>query len=757
MFSLRLFGLGWALILALLVASPAMAQGGSIIKHIRVEGNQRIEEGTVRSYLLVQEGDTYDPRRVDRSIKSLFATGLFADVNIRHDGDTLIVNVVENPVINRIAFEGNLRIKKDTLQSEISLRPRVVFTRTKVQQDVQRILELYRASGRFAATVDPKVIQLPQNRVDLVYEIHEGPLTKVESIRFIGNHAESDSELRSVIRTKESAWYRFFSTDDSYDPDRLTLDRELLRRYYLGEGYADIKVNSAVAELTPDRRAFFITFSLDEGKRYKFGKIDVKSSLKGLNPKQVADEVEPKEGDWYDNRVVDDTIQKLSEAVSDKGFAFVEVRPRIDRDRKTKRINVSFDIREGPRVFVERIDITGNVRTVDKVIRREMRLVEGDAFNAAKLRRSRTRIRDLDFFEKVDVEQVPGSAPDKTVVKVNVQEKSTGALSFGVGYSTSEGPLLDVGVRERNLLGRAYDLNLNGTIAGKRSQINLSFTNPYFLDREIAAGFDVFHIRRNLRSSSGFDTQTTGAGLRAGYPLTEYLHQSWGYTFKTIKITNVADSASTLIRSQRGTNYISEINHSLLYDRRDSKIDPTKGYYLGMTNEVAGLGGTSHFMKNIFKAGQYFPVTKDIVFTVFGQAGHIFGFGEDVKIQDRFFVGGDLIRGFSNAGVGPRDLATRDALGGEWMYAGTAELRFPLGLPKEFGIRGRVFADAGSVGTVTPSDANTIDSKDLRASVGFGVSYRSPFGPLGLDVGFPILKDKLDKRELFRINIGTRF
>lgn len=757
MFSLRLFGLGLALILSLLVASPAVAQGGSVINHIRIEGNQRIEEGTVRSYLLVQEGDVYDPRRVDRSVKSLFATGLFADVTIRHEGDTLIVNVVENPVINRIAFEGNLRIKDEVLQSEVSLRPRVVFTRTKVQQDVQRILEIYRASGRFAATVDPKVIQLGQNRVDLVYEINEGPLTQVESIRFIGNHAMSDSELRSVIRTKESAWYRFFSNDDTYDPDRLTLDRELLRRFYLGEGYADIKVNSAVAELTPDRRAFFITFSLEEGERYKFGKVDVKSSLKGLDPKQVADEVEPEEGDWYNNRIVDDTVENLSEAVSNKGFAFVEVRPRVNRNRETKQIDVTFDIREGPRIFVERIDITGNVRTVDKVIRREMRLVEGDAFNAAKMRRSRTRIKDLDFFENVDVEQVPGSAPDKAVVTVNVQEKSTGALSFGVGYSTSEGPLLDVGVRERNLLGRAYDLNLNGTLAGARSQINLSFTNPYFLDREIAAGFDVFHIRRNLTSSSGFDTKTTGAGVRAGYPITEYLRQSWGYTFKTIEITNVEPTASTLVRQQEGTNYISEINHSLFYDRRNSKIDPTEGYYLGMTNEVAGLGGTSHFMKNIFRAGQFFPITKDVVFTVSGQAGHIFGFGEDVKIQDRFFVGGDLIRGFSNAGVGPRDITSHDALGGEWMYAGTAELRFPLGLPDEFGIRGRVFADAGSAGTVTPADMNTFDSKSLRASVGFGVSYRSPFGPLGLDVGFPILKDDLDEEELFRINIGTRF
>jgi outer membrane protein insertion porin family len=637
------------------------------------------------------------------------------------------------------------------------LRPRVVFTRTKVQQDVQRILDLYRASGRFAATVDPKVIRLPQNRADLVFEINEGPLTEVRNIRFIGNHEMSDSTLRGVIRTKETAWYRFFSTADTYDPDRLTLDRELLRRFYLKEGFADFRVNSAVAELTADKSAFFITFSLEEGERYKFGKIDIKSTLRGFDPETVKDQIDIEEGDWYDASAVDKAIDVLTDAIGNLGYAFVEVRPRIKRHREEKTIDVSLEIGEGPRIFVERIEISGNVRTVDEVIRREMQLVEGDAYSTAKERKSQKRLEDLDFFESVKVERVPGSEPDKAVINVEVEEKSTGSLGFGVGFSTSEGPLVDVTLRERNLLGRAYDLSLSGTLAASRSQLNLGFTNPYFLDREVAAGFDVFRVSTDQQDSSSFDKTDTGFDLRAGYPITDNLSQNWAYTFKRTEITDVGSSASALIRAQEGNNYLSEVSHSLIYDMRDSRINPTDGYIAGLTNDVAGLGGTTRYLRNVVRAAYYYPITDDFIFHVNGRAGHIFGLGQDVKIQDRFFVGGDRLRGFAAAGIGPRDAATGDALGGEWMYAGTVELRFPLGLPEEFQVSGRLFADAGSVGTVNPSSPTVVDSKNIRASVGVGVSYISPFGPIGVDFGYPVVKDSLDDVENFRINVGTRF
>ena len=519
----RFFGVIVLILAAFFAAGTAFAQTRSIIREIVVEGTQRVEADTVRSYLLVREGDVYDPARVNQSLKTLFATGLFADVTVRRQNDTLIINVVENPVINRIAFEGNERIDDEALQQEITLRPRVIYTRTKVQSDVQRILTLYRREGRFAATVDPKVIRLEQNRVDLVFEISEGAKTEVERIRFIGNKEFSDSRLREEIRTRETRWYNFFSSDDTYDPDRLTLDRELLRRFYLKEGYADFNVISGVAELTPDRKDFFITFTVEEGPRYEFGTVNLDVRLKGLTAEEVADVVEIESGDWYNAEEVDTTTDDLVDRVGSLGHPFVDVKPQVKRDREKKTIDITFAVDEGPRVFVERIDISGNVRTMDDVIRREFRLVEGDAFNSSKLRRSRQRIQDLDFFENVEFDQVPGSAPDKTIIKVNVEEKSTGSFSVGAGFSTSNGALADFGIRERNLLGRGQDLSIDTTLAQSLSQVDVSFTEPYFLGRDIAAGVDVFHIRRDLQDESSYNIATTGTSFRFGYPITERL------------------------------------------------------------------------------------------------------------------------------------------------------------------------------------------------------------------------------------------
>ncbi len=522
----------FAVLAGVLLPGAAAAQytGHSVVRQIVVEGAQRIEPETVRTYLLVQEGDVFDPARIDRSLKSLFATGLFADVSIRREGDSLVINVVENPVINRIAFEGNQRIDDEQLESEVSLRPRVIYTRTKVQTDVKRILTLYRRSGRFAATVEPKVIKLNQNRVDLVFEIEEGDPTEIRNIRFVGNKEFDDSQLRDVIRTKESRWWRLLSSEDSYDPDRMTLDRELLRRYYLSEGFADFRVLSAVAELTPDRKEFFLTFTMEEGARYRVGKVDIEVRLRDLKKDPLIDVLEDvEEGDWYDAEMVDTTIDDLTDEVGNLGYSFVEVRPRINRDREKRKVDVTFEVNEGPRVFVERIDITGNVRTLDKVIRREFKLVEGDAFNSAKMRRSRKRLQDLDFFQTVNVEQVPGSAPDKTVIKVDVDEKSTGALSLGAGYSTTNGVLGDVGIRERNLLGRGQDLSLKLTLAERKSSIDLSFTEPYFLDRRLRAGFDLFHSSQDLQETSSIDSKATGGALRLGYWITDDLSQSLRY------------------------------------------------------------------------------------------------------------------------------------------------------------------------------------------------------------------------------------
>ncbi|MCP5372883.1 MAG: outer membrane protein assembly factor BamA [Hyphomicrobiales bacterium] len=754
---LLMAGLCLAMGLGLVPGRPAVAQSSGEVTSIVIEGAQRIEPSTIQSYLVIKVGDRYSASLVDQSLKRLFATGLFADVRFRHEGGQLTVTVLENPVINRIAFEGNRRVEDDTLRAEVTLRPRIIYTRTKVQADVQRILTVYRRSGRFAATVEPKVIQLPQNRIDLVFEINEGELTAVRDVRFVGNRHFSDFRLREVVRTKETRWYRFLTSDDSYDPDRLTLDRELLRRFYLNEGFADFRVLSSVAELTPDRSGFFITFSVDEGARYEFGEIKVETRIRGLQPEDIQDVLTVEQGDWYEADEVDRTIDKLTDRVGNMGFAFVDIRPRVNRDAEARKIAITFEVNEGPRVFVERIDINGNVRTVDDVIRREFRLVEGDAFNAAKLRRSKQRLHNLDFFSKVEVERVPGSSPDKTVIKVDVEEKSTGSLSVGAGYSTTNGAVADFGIQESNLLGRGYNLRLKLLLAQRQSQIDLGFTNPWFLDREIAAGFDVFHVVSDRQDESSYDDTTSGFALRAAYPVYDHLVQGWKYTLRRTEVENVASSASTYVKSQEGVSVLSQVTHTLTYDRRNSRLLPSEGYVVRMTNDVAGLGGTSHFMRNKVDGAYYYQIYDQWVVSVSGSTGYIFGLGEDVELIHRFFIGGDDLRGFATAGVGPRDTRTQDALGGEWMYAGALELKFPLGLPSEIGINGRVFTDIGSTGQLAAAGPTVADTGSLRASAGFGLSWISPFGPIGVDFGFPILKENFDIEETIRINFGTRF
>ncbi len=737
--------------------SSAQAGQGDVVREIVIKGNQRIETGTVLSYILVKEGDAFDNRRVDRSLKSLFATGLFADVTMRREGDALIVDVIENPVINRIAFEGNSKLKDEDLAIELSLRPRVIYTRTKVQNDVKRILTLYRRKGRFAATVEPKVIQQPQNRVDLVFEINEGKWTEVRNIRFVGNREYSDSRLREEIRTEETRWYRYFSSDDNYDPDRIALDRELLRRFYLGDGYADFRVISAVAELTPDRKDFFITFTIEEGERYMFGDIKTDVRLLGLKSEDVVDVMEIESGDWYDAERVETTIDKMTNHVSGLGFAFVDIRPRIKRNREQRTVDISFEIVEGPRVFVERIDIEGNVRTADEVIRREFRLVEGDAFNVSKLRRSKQRLQNLDYFESVEIEQVPGTEEDKTAIKVGVEEKSTGSLSVGLGFATATGPMFDVGLTERNLMGKGQNLSLSAMVAARRTTIDLSFTEPYFMDRDIAAGFDVFRTSVDNQDTSSYDTKQTGGAVRAGYSITEHLRQSWQHTLKQVSIENVPTSASSYVRSAAGTDMVSELSHGIVYDRRNHVLFPTEGYILKMNNDLAGFGGARRYLRNTFDAGQYFPLYDQWVFSIGGSAGHIIGLGRDVELHDRFFIGGDDLRGFATSGVGPRDQTAKDALGGEWMYKASAELKFPLGLPEELGVSGKLFTDLGSTGKLSPSGSDVNDTGSMRLAAGTGVTWVSPFGPIAIDFGVPLVSETFDEDENVRVNFGTRF
>ncbi len=729
----------------------------NVIREIIVEGAQRIEPATVVSYLTVRPGDRFGAGALDDSLKSLFATGLFADVVLRRQGAALVVTVVENPIINRIAFEGNLRIEDDVLAAEVQLRPRVVYTRTRVQSDVQRLLEIYRRSGRFAATVEPTVIQLEQNRVDLVFEIDEGALTTVRRISFIGNRAFSDSDLRDEIQTAESRWYGFLTSDDTYDPDRLAFDRELLRRFYLAEGYADFRVISAIAELTPDREEFFITFTVEEGERYRFGTVDIQTVLPDLDPEALRGELVTEPGDWYSSETVEESIVNLTEAVGDLQYAFVDIEPQVRRLREERLINITYLINEGPRVFVERIDITGNVRTVDEVIRREMELVEGDPFNASRLRRSEARIGNLGFFERVDVSQQLGSVPDQTVITVEVQERSTGELSIGGGYSTTEGPVGTVSLRERNLLGRAQDLRLAATISGRTQEFSLSFTEPYFLDKDLSAGFDAFNTTTDNQDESSFDEDSTGFGLRLGYPLGERLRQTVRYRLEDRTIENVDSDASRFIQDQEGSTLTSLVGHRLVYDQLDSRIEPSEGYLLELGNDVAGLGGDVQYFRTTASGSLFVPLFGDTVLNLRSEAGYILGIDDDVNIADRFFVGGNLLRGFDRSGIGPRDALTDDSLGGNLFAVGTAEVAFPIGLPEEFGVRGRIFTDMGTLTELDDDGPEVLDEASLRLSVGTGLSWSSPFGPIRIDFAFPLLKEDFDKDEIFRFSFGTSF
>ncbi len=741
--------------------SPERAQAqtlmsGGIIKAIRVEGMQRIEPETVRSYMRVNPGDPFDPLRLDKSLKNLFSTGLFADVTLRREGDTLIVSVVENPIINRISFEGNDRLDDDTLAAEVVLRPRVVFTRTKAQSDTQRLLEIYRRSGRYAATVEPKVIQQAQNRVDLVFEIDEGPLTTIQSINFIGNKVFSDSHLRGRIITTETAFYIIFSSNDTYDPDRLNFDRELLRRYYLKEGYADFRVASVVAELLPDRQGFIVTFTVDEGERQKFGKIDISISLPQLDSETLRQHLVAEEGEWYNAEEVEESINKLIEAVGNLGYAFVDVRPRAERDRENRLVHITFEIKEGPKVFVERIDIQGNERTLDRVIRREFRLVEGDAFNTAKLRRSRQRIRNLGFFQNVSVDTRQGSTPDRTIIAVEVEEQSTGDLTFGAGFSSSAGPVGNAGIRERNLLGRGQDLRLSFTLSGEQTQIDLSFTEPYFLGRNLAAGFDLFRIESNDDKRS-FDLERTGGSLRAGFSYNEKLRHVVRYTIENQKIENVDPTASLLVRLEEGESLESSVSHELLWDSRDSRFDPHEGFALRLRNEIAGLGGDVFYLKSAVGGEYHYPLAEKWTLSVDAEVGNIIGLGQDTRISDRHFVGGNNCRGFEFAGVGPRDRPTEDALGGKNFYTGTLETSFPLGLPDGFDIRGRLFADICSSWDLDETNSDVQDEASPRVSVGAGFSWLSPFGPIIVDVGFAVIDEAFDQNEMLSFSFGTQF
>ena len=757
----------------------ALAQDGRV-REIQVTGNKRVEPETVRSYLTFSVGDAYDAAKSDRSLRALFATGLFADVKIDRVGNGVVqVAVVENPVINQIAFEGATEVEKSTLIGEIQLKPRAVFTRAKVQADVQRILDVYRRQGRYAASVEPKVIELDQNRVNLVFEIKEGGATKVKSIQFIGNRAFSDGQLRDIISTTQSGLFDFLKNASFYDPDRMALDRELLRQYYLKNGYADIRIVSANADLDRDGTGFFMTFVIDEGEVFSFGDIRVESALAGINPERLRSELLTKSGDVYNASDIDKSVEKMTLSVSEQGFAFARVRPRADRDAASRRISINYVIDEGPRIYIERINIIGNTRTRDHVIRREFRLAEGDAYNPLMVDRAKKRLQGLGFFKSVEVKRRPGSSPDRVVLDVDLLEQPTGELSFGAGYSTSEGVIGDISLTERNLLGNGQFLRLALSGSASRLQIDLSFTEPRFLDRNLAAGFDIFHKDVNQTTQGSFRNRKTGGSLRLGFPVAESLWLNTYYTLSRDEIYNVnrdlsqGPVASRAIRDAEGVFFTSLVGTSVTYDKRNHPKNPNSGYFLTAAADFAGVGGDVQYIRFLGEGRYYFPITDRITFVSRVTAGHIQGWGGDeVRLIDVFYKGGETLRGFNKAGYGPRDISTNDPLGGATYWAATAEVRFPLPLvPDEIGIKGAFFVDAGSlfgvskstqslnntVDNITGKTIQIVDESAVRVSAGTSLIWDSPLGPLRADFGWALKKEQYDQLQLFRFGASTKF
>ncbi|KQX19975.1 MULTISPECIES: outer membrane protein assembly factor BamA [unclassified Sphingomonas] len=745
-------------------AALAPARELGVIKSVNVAGSERLEPDTVRSYVKLAPGETYTREALDQALKDLYETELFADVQVRDDGSgNITLQVRENPVVNRIVLEGNKRLKSDKINPEIKLAPRQIFTRSKVRADVNRIIELYRRQGRFAATVEPKMVQLDQNRVDIIFEIHEGDKSKVRKINIIGNEKFSDGRLRGEMATKQTGITKIFSSGTSYDPDRMSYDQQKLRQYYLTQGYADFRVVSAVAELTPDKKDFIITYVVEEGQRYKFGDVDLESDIRDIKASTFKYLLPMHKGDWYNAKLVEDTVDSITEATGVFGFT-PDVRPDFNRDKDELTMGVVFKINQSPRVYVERIDINGNTHTKDKVVRREFRLSEGDAFNSFKVKRSRDRIQSLGFFQdKFEVEQKPGSAPDRVVLEANVEEKSTGELQVSAGYSSLERFIVDLSIRERNFMGKGQELRAGVSYSTYSKSIELGFTEPYVFDKNIAVGVDLFRRDYNSFSFSGndrnttYEQTTTGFQIRAGVPLTEFITLATRYGLSYDKVAlnkftyytdtdndGVRDSCDPIIAGRYlcdaiGNRLTSSVGYSLVFDNLNNRIRPSRGQRAVFSQDFAGLGGKVRYIKSSVQATKYWGLGGGFIFSAGAEGGYIKGLGQDIRLVDRFYLGEPDMRGFGIRGVGPRvirrfidpqtgqfaetsnnNLTTDDALGGNTYYKGRLELEIPLGNgARELGLRPSIFMDVGAV---------------------FGVKKPALTAPE--NAGYPFLKDE---------------
>ena len=727
-----------------------------IISDIKIEGNQRVELDTIYSYLKVSKGENFDIDKLNNSLKNLYSTGFFSDVNIMRDNSIVIIKVVENPIINRVVFEGNNEIENDVLASEVSLKSRNLFTRTKIQEDVQRILSLYRNEGSLSTTVKPNIISLDQNRVDIVFEINEGENTVINSITFNGNKNFSDRRLRDIIITRQTRWYSILSSNDKYDPQQIQVDENLLRKFYKDNGYADVSIEPAVAQLDREKDGFNIIYSIDEGKKYVYGDIEISSNISEIDIDIIKIGLKIEEGDVYSAGKIENTIKIINKLVIEQGFPFTETFPEVDRVENTNNLSVLFRINQADKKYVDRIIIRGNERTLDKVIRRNIRLAEGDAYVSSLLARSKTLITNLGFFAKVDLTENSTAKQGTTDIIVDVQETSTGELSFGGGYSSQVGGLLNIGVSERNFMGKGQRISLVSKFSEREADYTFSFSEPYFLNRDLYASTNLYNNKIDYKESS-YELSRQGFNLSGNFTLDEFIRQSLRYSLE-VRDLNPRSGASASIISEKGETVLSELSTSINIDTTDNRNMPTEGYSLAIASSFAGLGGDKEFLRINNNANYYKSFNDEsIILDVGYDAGVIIGLDQDILISDRYFLGGNSFRGFDQSGLGPRDSNNSDSLGGNLFYTGSIKASFGIGLPPELGVKGNWFATAGSLTGIDKSSVSYNDDASIRLSSGVGISWNSPFGPISIIFSQAILKEDYDRTESVSFGIGQKF
>lgn len=735
------------------------------IKSVEVAGNERIDSSIVKNYLSINEKSVYNQDNVNEYIKTLYETGLFKDVKIDFKNGKLLINVEENPLIVDVYFDGNKKISDDILKSEISLAKRSIFNKNKLNNDVKRILDLYRRTGRFMASVNPKIIKEDKNRIKLVFEINEGKPAKIRKIYIVGAKVFNESDLKETLNSKESKILRF-SAGEVYDPARVEFDKELLRRFYYSNGYPNFEVLSAVGEIDRNNKWFDITFLINEGEMYNFGNIKITNNIKYVKTKKLEKVVKIKKDKVFNADLLNASVDNITTELAKEGFAFVDVKPMITKNDKLKVVDVDFVVEESPRIYVGEIKIIGNTRTYDKIIRRELRLEEGDPFSLTKFNRSIQRINNLGYFERVDVRKERGDQPNKLNIIIEVEEKKTGELQFGIGYSSVDGLNATIGIKENNLLGLGQTLGLNIMYAKYTKDISLSYGKPYFMGRDLYVGFNLFYRKDEDQYSVDYKETTYGGGLNAVYSITEYLDQKLFYNLYKDEISDISEDYKGIIDAS--DKITSAIGQSLYYDRKDSRFDPTRGFALNWTIEYAGLGGDKRYLKNTGSANVYIPVWPSIFTLRLGaKGGAMQGIdGESVDPTDAFYLGGNSLKGFKYGGVGPRTIignSAKDgsAVGGKRYYVADAELRFPLGLPKEYGIYGSLFINAGTLTGIdeskTLNKSRIVDSGTIRSATGFSISWKSPMGPISFDFSKVLKKEYYDESQNFNFNFGSSF